>query len=145
MDAVAVESHYGRKGLGDRFLDALKEAGVDVDNLQPDDLAPVDEFHLRGREATDELAELAGIGADDSVLDVGSGVGGPARRIASTRGATVTGVDLTEEFCEVATMLSERTGLGDKVEFRHADALELPFDEGSFDVVWTQHTAMNIA
>lgn len=140
----AVEAHYALGDLAQRILEALRRAGLDPDHLKPDDLAPVDEFHVRGREATEELAELAGLVAGQRVLDVGSGLGGTARHLADRYGVEVTGVDLTTEYCRVGNMLSERTGLRDHVELVTADALELPFADGGFDVVWTEHAAMNI-
>jgi ubiquinone/menaquinone biosynthesis C-methylase UbiE len=79
------------------------------------------------------------------VLDVGSGLGGPARTLAAEFGCSVTGIDLTEEFCRAAEMLTERVGLSDKVKFNVGSALEMPFDNNSFDVVWTQFAGMNIA
>ena len=139
-----VTQHYTRQGLGDLILAALGKAGKDVDNLKPEDLAPVDEFHIRGREATLELAREAGLGPSTHVLDVGSGVGGPSRCIAREFGCRVTGIDLTEEYCRVAQMLAQRIGLSDLVTYRQGDALALPFPDEAFDVVWTQHTAMNI-
>ena len=92
----------------------------------------LDQFHTRGLAATAELAELAGITADMSVLDVGSGVGGPARFLAATYGCHVTGVDLSEPFVDAARYLTERTGQSGQVSFQVASALELPFDDGSF-------------
>ena len=140
----AVERHYARPDLGAAILAALAGAGKDIDNLGPEDLAPIDEFHTRGREATLELARAAGLDAGKQVLDVGSGIGGPSRCIAREFGCRVTGIDLTDEYCRVATMLAQRVGLTDLVSYRQANALDLPFADGSFDVVWTQHVAMNI-
>src|SRR5262249_54389677 len=112
----------------------------------PQQLGALDQFHTRGLAATDELAKLAGITAEMSVLDVGSGVGGPARFLAATYdGCRVTGVDLSEPFVEAARYLTERTGQSGRVWFETASALELPFDDGDFDVVLLQHVAMNIS
>lgn len=140
-----VAAHYGRGGLGDRILAAAKAAGKDIDRLTPDDLAPVDEFHTGQRNATMRLAELAKVTAADRVLDIGSGIGGPSRFLAYRFGCSVAGVDLTPEFVAVATMLAERTGLSGKVAYRQGDALALPFADASFDLVWSQNAAMNIA
>jgi SAM-dependent methyltransferase len=109
------------------------------------DLAPLDQFHTRGLRATMELASEAEIGSDMRVLDIGAGLGGPARFLAATYGCRVTGIDASPSFVEVATYLAERTGMSEYVDFRHGDALTLPFDDESFDVVWMQHVAMNIA
>jgi MPBQ/MSBQ methyltransferase len=139
-----VQGHYAKKELGDQLLAALTAAGKDLGNLHPADLAPVDEFHIRGRAATIELAHAAGLRAGMNVLDVGSGIGGPSRSIAAEFGCRVHGIDLTEEYCSVAEMLTNMVGLSHLVSFRQGDALHLPYAEASFDVVWTQHTAMNI-
>jgi ubiquinone/menaquinone biosynthesis C-methylase UbiE len=90
------------------------------------------------------LARAAGVDATHRILDVGSGLGGPARCLAGEFGCRVTGIDLSEQYCRVATMLSERAGLGDRVGYRQGDALNLPFADGTFDVVWTEHMAMNV-
>ena len=140
----AIQTHYARSDLGSAILAALEKAGKDISRLTLDDLAPIDEFHIRGRTATLELARAAGLDAEKHVLDVGSGVGGASRRLAKEFGCRVTGIDLTEEYCRAATMLSERTGLSQLVEYRQGDATNLPFDDASFDVVWTAHVAMNI-
>jgi MPBQ/MSBQ methyltransferase len=139
-----IKQHYTRSDLGTTILEALANAGKDIDILKPEDLAPVDEFHIRGREATLELARAVGLDETRHVLDVGSGVGGPSRCIAREFGCRVTGIDLTDEYCRVATMLAERIGLSKLVSYRQGDALNLPFPKGTFDVVWTQHVAMNI-
>ena len=135
----AVNNHYGRSDLGAKVLEALRGAGANIDALTLDDLAPIDELHMGGREATRELARLAGLREGERVLDVGCGIGGPARTLAVEFGCRVTGIDLTEEYCRVAEMLTTRMGLSDKVDFRHCSAVDMPFDAGSFDVVWTQH------
>ena len=140
----AIKTHYTRSDVGGVILAALEKAGKDVNRLTPDDLAPVDEFHIRGRTATLELARAAGLDAAKHVLDVGSGVGGTSRCLAKEFGCRVTGIDLTEEYCRAAAMLSAKIGLAQLVDYRQGDATNLPFDDASFDVVWTEHVAMNI-
>ncbi len=140
----AIQTHYARADLGDAILTALEKAGKELSRLTPEDLAPIDQFHIRGRAATLELARAAGLDAAKRVLDVGSGVGGTSRCLAKEFGCRVTGIDLTDEYCRAAAMLSARTGLAHLVDFRQGDATELPFDDQAFDVVWTEHVAMNI-
>ena len=140
----AIQTHYTRADLGDVILAALEKAGKDMSRLTPEDLAPIDQFHIRGRTATLELARAAGLDATKRVLDVGSGVGGTSRCLAKEFGCRVTGIDLTDEYCRAAAMLSARIGLAHLVDFRQGDATELPFDDRTFDVVWTEHVAMNI-
>lgn len=142
--ADAVNALYSTGDLVRRVLDALKTAGVDVDNLTVDDLRPIDELHIAGRRHTLRLGRMAGVSQGMRVIDVGCGIGGPARALAHHFGCKVTGVDLTEEFCCVGRMLTERTGLDLDVEIRHADALDLPFDRDTFDLAWMQHTALNV-
>lgn len=142
--ADRVKQHYAVSALGKLILDALEKAGKDPGHLKAEDLAPLDEFHIRGRQATLELATAAAIASHHSVLDVGSGLGGPARCLASRFGCRVTGLDLTDEYCQAASLLSERTGLAHLVRFEQGDALHMPFPDASFDVVWTEHVAMNI-
>ena len=129
----------------DRLLGALTEAGKDVEHLTIDDLAPLDEFHSRRRVATVELARLLAPAATDHVIDIGSGIGGPARYLAATHGCRVSGVDLTAEFVAAAVELTRRVGLAERVDFRQGSALDLPFGDAAFDLAWTQNVAMNIA
>jgi ubiquinone/menaquinone biosynthesis C-methylase UbiE len=143
--AQAVADHYKRRALADVILTALTAAGKDIEHLTPDDLAPVDEFHSGGRNATVRLAQLAQINGSERVLDVGCGIGGPSRYLASKFGCQVTGLDLTAEFVALAGMLAQRTRLADKVTYRQGDALDMPFADASFDLVWSQNAAMNIA
>lgn len=140
-----VRDHYRANGLTDRLKAALAVFGPEDQRLAPQQLGALDQFHTRGLAATAELAKLAGITADMSVLDVGSGVGGPARFLAAICGCRVTGVDLSEPFVDAARYLTERTGQTGSVSFRVSSALELPFAENHFDVVLLQHVAMNIA
>ena len=139
-----VQTHYARSDLGNIILAALEKAGKDPNHLTPEDLAPIDEFHIRGRTATLELARAASVDSAKRVLDVGSGVGGTSRCLAREFGCRVTGIDLTEDYCRAAAMLSDRIGLAHLVDYRQGDATNLPFDDASFDVVWTEHVAMNI-
>lgn len=140
----AIQTHYTRTDLGEIILSALERAGKDVNHLTPEDLAPIDEFHIRGRAATLELAQAAGLDSTKCVLDVGSGVGGTSRCLAQQFGCHVTGIDLTEEYCRAAAMLSSRIGLAHLTEFRQGNATQLSFPDQTFDVVWTEHVAMNI-
>src|SRR2546430_7329974 len=140
-----VEAHYTSQSLSKTILAALKAAGKDLDHLTPDDLAPVDEFHGGQRPATIRLAQLVGFTGSERVLDVGSGLGGPSRFLAWHCGCQVSGIDLTTEFVRVANLLTEKTGLVDRVDYRQGSALELPFEDTSFDVLWSQNMAMNIA
>jgi ubiquinone/menaquinone biosynthesis C-methylase UbiE len=142
--AASVERHYGLGGRLEAIFEALRAMGKNLESLTPADLAPIDEFHIRGREATMELARLAALSPGLRVLDVGCGLGGSTRYLASTYSCRVTGIDLTREYCEVAAALSERVGLAHLTDFRHGSALEMPFDDAMFEIVWTEHAQMNI-
>lgn len=144
-DLGAIERNYGRGGLVARTLAAIAAAGLDPDALTRDDLQPMDEFHIRGRAATRDLASLAGLPPGARVVDVGCGIGGPARTLAAEVGCRVTGVDLTADYCELAELLNAATGLSDRVSVRYGSALSMPFDDGTFDAAWMQHVSMNIA
>jgi len=139
-----VQRHYARGDLAGVILEALRAAGKDVDRLMIEDLAPVDEFHVRGRAATAELAHGLGLGPGMRVLDVGCGIGGPSRHVAATFGCHVVGIDLTEAYCTTAALLADRVGLGAQVAYRQGSALAMPFEDASFDAAYTQHVAMNI-
>jgi len=140
----AVAGHYARAEILSAILRALESQGKDLAQLTPLDLAPVDEFHVRGRQATIELANLASLEPGERVLDVGCGLGGSVRYLASERGCRTIGVDLTDEYVQVATALAKLVRLDQKVEFRQGSALALPFPDQAFDVAWTEHVQMNI-
>lgn len=138
-------SHYGENDLVARIGAALRSAGLGDGPLSSEALAPLDQFHTRGLAATAELAKAAGIAAGMRVLDIGSGLGGPSRYLATTYGCEVHGIDLSPGFVAAAQYLAERSGVAGKVSYECANALALPYDDESFDVAWTQHVAMNIA
>ncbi|MGN6242796.1 MAG: class I SAM-dependent methyltransferase [Motilibacteraceae bacterium] len=123
---------------------ALAAGGLDLATLRPADLASVDEFHIRGRAATMEIAEALRLVAGSQVLDLGSGLGGPARTLAELTGCTVTGIDLTPEFCEVASALSDWTALSEQTRFHVGDATATGLPDASVDAALTVHVAMNI-
>jgi ubiquinone/menaquinone biosynthesis C-methylase UbiE len=144
-DDAAVRAHYGRDRLYEELMEALAAVGKDIRRLTPGDLAPLDHFHGRGIEATEEMADLLPVSPGDRLLDIGSGIGGPARYMAGRFGCQVTGIDLTEEFCETARRLTACVGMSGQVAFRQASATALPFAAGSFDAAYTQNVSMNIA
>jgi SAM-dependent methyltransferase len=147
--ARRVVEHYGRPGLAEAILtrasEALRQQDRDLSTLTYRDLAPFDNYHSRGPLATRELAQMAGIREGMEVLDVGGGVGGSARMLATEFGCRVSVLDLTEDLTRAGEALTERLGLSDRVRFQVGNALDLPFDAGTFDLVWTQHSVMNIA
>ena len=139
-----VREHYAATGLTDVIRTALMTIAPEGQTLTVARLAPLDQFHLRGIRATEELARAARLEPTSLVLDVGCGIGGPARYLASTYGCTVTGVDLSPGFVDAATYLTDRCALSDRVTFQTGDAMHLPVEDGTFDAVFLQHVAMNI-
>lgn len=139
-----VQSHYANADLLDRMVRVLEVMGENPDNPSPEAVARLDQMHVRGDAATKELHELLGIEPDHSVLDVGCGIAGPARALARRVGCPVTGLDLTTDFCTCARELNFLLGLEDLVEIVEGSALDMPFEDESFDIVVTQHASMNI-
>ena len=140
-----VSRHYSRGDLLARLNSALIDDGADPEHPTIETLAPYDQFHGRGMEATEEIAGLMQCSASDHILDIGSGIGGPARYFASRLGCRITGIDLTSEFCDVARHLTRMLGLNDKVKFEVGDALAMPFPDASFDGAYSMNVSMNIA
>lgn len=139
-----VAKHYTQGSLETTILAGLAASGKDVEHLSIDDLAGIDEFHLGRREATREFARDLGLIDGMRLIDIGSGLGGPARYMASAYGCVVTGIDLTEEFVDVANVLTERCGMAMQVSFQQASALALPFADESFERATLIHVGMNI-
>ena len=139
-----VAEHYTRSSLERAILQALAASGKDLDHLVPADLAAVDEFHAGGREATVDFAEQMAPARGSRLLDIGSGIGGPSRYFAQTYQCHVTGIDLTEEYVQVATALAQRVGLDGMVSYERASANALPFGVATFDGAYMMHVGMNI-
>jgi len=140
-----VSAHYTKADLGAVILETIRERGGDPEHPTFEDLAPFDHYHGGSRPATLALLRLADPTHGVQVLDVGGGIGGPARTLARDLGCHVTVLDATPAFCEVGAMLTERTGLADRVTFQHGSALAMPFADGSFDLVWMQYVGIHIA
>ncbi|MDX1685740.1 MAG: methyltransferase domain-containing protein [Saprospiraceae bacterium] len=139
-----IESHYHQEGLFEDILQRLKEVEPDTANLTREHVAGVDEFHVRGAAVSKELAESINL-KNARVLDVGCGLGGPCRMLAEEHHCITTGVDISREFIRTASGLSNLLGMEKQTTFMQADALELPFEDNTFDAVWTQHVQMNIS
>ena len=143
-DPGNVAQHYHSGHLLKKISDAC--AALDLSPpISPSALAPVDEFHIGGRTATMPFVKALGLTAESQVVDLGCGLGGPARYVASTTGARVTGVDLTAEFVETGRALTEWTGLSDRVKLIEGSVLDLPLEPGSMDAAYMIHVGMNIA
>ena len=143
--ASDILGHYTSGDLLARLEARLREDGVDPARPTIEALAPYDHFHGRGLEATEDLADLLQVSGTDHVLDVGSGLGGPARYFARRFGCRVSGVDLTAEFCDVARHLTSVLGLGERVSFEQGDAMAMPFADAAFDGAYSMNVSMNIA
>ena len=145
IGADTIKRHYGSPGIARRILDALAQSGQDVSKLSPAMLYPLDQFHGRQLAATEDHLAKLNLTPAMHVIDVGSGIGGPARYMAANFGCRVTGIDLTEEFVTAARELTERCGLAGRVTFEQGNALAMPFADASFDAASCQYVAMNIA
>ena len=143
--ADLVARHYGNSRIAERILAALREANGPDAPITPDALAPIDQFHGRGVIATGELVALLEPQAGEKILDIGSGIGGPARWIAAKSGCHVTGVDLTPEFCEAAKALNAACEMENRVTILEGSALDLPVPDATFDRAYSQNVVMNIA
>lgn len=143
--ASRVTEHYSRGDLLQRLTRALEEDGADPLRPSLEALAPYEHFHGRGLEATEEMADAVEIRASDHLLDIGSGIGGPARYLARRFGCRVSGIDLTPEFCEVARHLSRLLGLERGIAFEIGDALAMPFADATFEGAYSMNVSMNIA
>jgi len=143
---AGLEAHYSARDIEARILAAVRAAGMDPEQpLSPEKLGALDHFHTGGIRASLELQALAQIRSEDRVLDIGAGLAGPARLLASALGCRVDCIEMSPDFCAGAALLNRLTGLDDRIEMHKGSALALPFPEDSFDVVWMQNVGMNIA
>ena len=143
--AADIAAHYGKGDLLARLAAALRDDGADPEHPTFETLAPYDQFHGRGLEATEEIMALVDAAPADHLLDVGSGIGGPARWFARRFGCKVTGIDLTQEFVDIARHLTRQLGLEDRVRFEQGNALAMPFADASFAGAYSMNVSMNIA
>ena len=143
MRKIEVQEHYKQDKLFLKIIEAMSKSGLDINNLTRENFSEIDEFHIMGNMGTELLAETVGFSNGMKVLDLGCGIGGASRFIADTFNCKVMGIDITAAYVETAKLISEKIE-SKNVTFEQADATDLPFDDGIFDVVWTQHVQMNI-
>lgn len=141
----SISDHWGTGDVFARILDAMKRAGIDPDTVTVEQLSPVDHFHARGFPATKDLADVLPITAGDRLVDIGCGLGGPARYFAERFGCHVEGIDITEPFVVAGNRLTEMVGLTETVTIQHGDGQSLPYEDMRFDGGYTQHVTMNVA
>jgi len=141
----SVTAHYTHGRLLDRILSGVRAIGKTPDTVTVDELAPVDEFHIGGRQASEDFISQLELTTDDHTLDVGCGIGGTSRFVASRFGCRVTGIDLTPEFVSTGQSLCDWVGLSGRVELYQGDATAMPFTDESFDAAFMLHVGMNIA
>ncbi|MBE2258673.1 MAG: class I SAM-dependent methyltransferase [Rhodobacteraceae bacterium] len=143
---TGLEAHYSARDIETRILAAVRAAGLNPEQgLSPEELGALDHFHTGGVGASRELLQLAQIRAEDRVLDIGAGLAGPARLLASALGCRVDCLEMSADFCAAAELLNRLTGLDQRIAVHRGSALDLPFADDSFDVVWMQNVGMNIA
>lgn len=144
-DAKDISDHWGKGDIYARILDKMKLAGLDPAAVTVEQLAPVDHFHARGFPATVELADALPINPGDRLVDIGCGIGGPARYLAKRFDCHVDGIDITAPFVDAANKLSALVGMEDALSFQHGDGQKLPYDDEMFDGGYAQHVTMNVA
>lgn len=140
-----IAEHYTHGSLLDAIRTGIADIGKTPDTVTIDDLAPIDEFHIGGRVASGEFLDQLGLNDQAQVLDIGCGLGGPARFTASRYGSTVTGIDLTAEFVQTGEILCQWVGLDKSIRLVDGSALDMPFDDSGFDAAYMMHVGMNIA
>ena len=145
MTEIHIETQYATGASLRAIEQALVAAGKDLGHLRPEDLALLEDFHTMGRIATTQLADLVQITPGDEVLDAGSGIGGTARYVAERSRCHVVAVDLTEEYCATARWLNQLAGLDDRITVRQANVTDLPFQDATFTLMFSQHVQMNVA
>lgn len=144
VENTTVADHWASTDVYGRITAALEEAGKPLNALTIEDLAPVDQFHARGFPATIELGDFLPVAAGDHLVDIGCGLGGPARYFAKRFGCRVSGIDLTGPFVDAGRRLTDLLGMGALVELRQGDGQHLPYRDASFDGGYAQHVTMNV-
>lgn len=141
----SITEHYTHGQLLDRIRQGVEAIGKTPATVTVDELGPVDEFHIGGRQASEDFISQLELSAEDHTLDIGCGIGGTSRFVASRFGCRVTGIDLTPEFVATGQSLCNWVGLSGQVELHQGDATEMPFADESFDAAFMLHVGMNIA
>ena len=145
MSDEDVSAHYARPGLLAAIRDGVARLGKTPATVMVDDLAPVDEFHIGGRQASEDFLGQLALSPDQRVLDIGCGLGGSARFAASRYGCHITGIDLPEEYVTTGQVMCDWVGLEARVSLRQGSALAMPFEADTFDGAYMLHVGMNIA
>lgn len=143
-DGKSVSDHWGTGDVYSRIINAMKTAEIDPETVTVEQLAPVDHFHARGFPATIELADALPIEPGQRLVDIGCGIGGPARYLVQRFGCQVDGVDITAPFVDAGNQLSALVGMQDAVKIELGDGQKLPYEDGSFDGGYSQHVTMNV-
>ena len=141
----SISEHWGTGDVYTRIIKAMEAASIPPDAVTIEQLAPLDHFHARGLSATVELANALPIQAGHHIVDIGCGIGGPARYLAKRFGCRVSGVDITQPFVEAGNKLTALLKMAGQVHIEIGDGQHLPYDDGTFDGGYTQHVTMNIA
>ena len=141
---MGIDQFWTRGNLKERIDNALNQSGLNKRSLKIEDLHPIDQYHARGIAATKELAEKIDIKENQSIIDVGCGLAGPARYFADKFKCNVYGVDITPAFIEAGKDFNKRTNMDDKVHLQVSDGNTLPFHNDKFDGAISQHVTMNI-
>jgi SAM-dependent methyltransferase len=143
-EAQAIADYWAQGNIYQLIVAALAKASKSLDKLSVEDLAPVDHFHAHGLPATVELADRLPVQPNEHLLDIGCGLGGPARYFAKRFGCRVTGIDITRPFVEAGQRLTALLHMEDRVTVEHGNALQLPYPDAAFDGAYTQHVTMNV-
>lgn len=141
---ASIEKHYGSDGLVDRILASLEAAGHDTANLTVEELNLVDQMHFGGLNSTKRQAQSLGLVKKMRVLDAGCGIGGSSRYLAHTYGCRIQAIDLTSQLVEAAVRLNKLCGIDWMIAVRQGSVTALPYEDRSFDVVWSQNVSMNV-
>jgi ubiquinone/menaquinone biosynthesis C-methylase UbiE len=139
-----VSAHYTHGDLVAAIQSGIEKLGKTIDTVTVDDLAAVDEFHVGGRQASEHFLDQLDLTPEKHILDVGCGLGGPARFAASRYRCRVDGIDLTPEYVETGQVICKWVGLADRVSLHQGSALSMPFADGTFDGAYMLHVGMNI-
>jgi ubiquinone/menaquinone biosynthesis C-methylase UbiE len=144
MHSPTIAEHWGKPNIYESIIAAFDRMAKPLASVTLDDLAPVDHFHARGFPATVDLADRLPIERGARILDIGCGIGGPARYMATRFDCHVTGIDITPSFVETANKLTALLGLAQQVTFDRGDAQRMPYPDATFDGAYSQHVTMNV-